>query len=216
MTTGPIAGLIFDFDGVIVDSVQLKVEAFLEMYRGHPPEILEAVEHYQRYHGGISRSRKFAYFETELLGRPPDEARIAEMSERYARLVEDKVVAAPLIPGAEAFLTRYAARIPCSVISGTPEAELQRIAERRGLSGYFRRLMGFPTTKEQGIERFLEEGSFDRDRVAMIGDAMTDHDAAAATGVPFVGVAPSDVPHFFPAATRTVRDLTELAEALGL
>ena len=130
--------------------------------------------------------------------------------------MEDKVVAAPLIPGAEEFLTRFAAHIPCYVISGTPEDELQRIAERRGLSTFFKRLMGFPRSKEQGIELFLEDGPYPRDRVAMIGDAMTDHDAAVATGVPFVGVAPPGVPHFFPESTRTVRDLTELAAALNL
>ncbi len=215
-TKSPIEGLIFDFDGVIVDSVQLKVDAFLEMYRGQPPEILQAVEHYQRYHGGISRSRKFAYFEAELLGRPANEARIADLSERYARLVEEKVVASPLIAGAEEFLTRYAKDIPCYVISGTPERELQRIADRRGLTPYFKRLMGFPTSKERGIELFLEDGPFPRDRVAMIGDAMTDHDAAVATGVAFVGVTAPGVPHFFPESTRTVQDLTELAGALNL
>ena len=208
--------LIFDFDGVIVDSVQLKVDAFLEMYQGHGEEILQAVEHYQRYHGGISRSRKFEYFEETLLGNPADEDRIAELSERYSRLVEDKVASCPAVDGAVEFLNGKGQDLPCYVISGTPQQELTRIADRRGLSDHFRKMLGFPTTKEQGIEQFLADGPYDRTRVVMIGDAMTDHDAAQATGVGFVGVAPPDVPHFFPDGTILVEDLTGLPQALGL
>ena len=216
MKTRPPAALVFDFDGVVVDSVQLKVDAFREMYSGHGDEILQAVEHYQRYHGGISRSKKFAHFERELLGKDADEARIADLSEQYSRIVEDKVASCPPVNGAIEFLERWAAEIPCYVISGTPQEELQRIAERRGLTGYFRILLGFPTTKEGGIERFLADGPYAPDRVVMIGDAMTDHDAAEAVGVGFVGVAPPDVPHFFPEGTVLISDLTGLSAAVGL
>jgi len=213
--TGPAEAVIFDFDGVVVDSVELKVDAFVEMYRDHGSDVMEAVEAYQRYHGGMSRMKKFAYFEAELLGRPADQARINALCAAYSALVEEKVCSCPLIEGAYAFLESYAGRLPFYVISGTPEAELNRIAERRGVSKYFRRLRGSPMSKEEGIEEFLAEGPFRRDRVAMIGDAITDYDAAVATGIGFVGVAPPDVPHFFPDGTRIIPNLETLARAVG-
>lgn len=213
--SGPAEAVVFDFDGVVVDSVELKVDAFVDMYRDHGAKVMEAVEAYQRYHGGMSRMKKFAHFEADLLGRPADQAKIDALCAEYSGRVVEKVVACPLIDGALAFLQTYAADIPFYVISGTPEEELNRIAERRDVAQYFRRLRGSPMSKEEGIEEFLADGSFRRDRVAMIGDAITDYDAAVATGIGFVGVAPPGVPHFFPEGTQIIPDLTTLAKAIG-
>lgn len=213
--SGPVGAVVFDFDGVVVDSVELKVEAFRDMYREYGVDVMDAVEAYQRYHGGMSRMKKFAYFEAELIGRPADQARIDELCAAYSALVEEKVCTCPLIAGAEAFLETFASRIPFYVISGTPEAELNRIADRRGVSKYFRRLRGSPMSKEEGIEEFLSDGPYSRDRVVMIGDAITDYDAAVATRIGFVGISPPDVQHFFPDGTRVIPDLTTLAEEIG-
>ncbi|RVU34743.1 HAD family hydrolase [Hwanghaeella grinnelliae] len=213
--TGPVDVVIFDFDGVVVDSVELKVDAFRDMYRDHGAEVMNAVEAYTRYHGGMSRMKKFAYFEAELIGRPVDQTRIDALCAAYSALVEEKVCTCPLIEGAEAFLERFSGRIPFYVISGTPEAELNRIAERRGVSKYFRRLRGSPMSKEEGIEEFLADGPFSRDRAVMIGDAITDYDAAVATGIGFVGIAPPDIPHFFPDGTRIIPNLVPLAREIG-
>lgn len=213
--SGPVDAVVFDFDGVVVDSVELKVDAFRDMYRDHGVEVMDAVEAYQRYHGGMSRMKKFAYFEAELMGRTANQAKIDALCEAYSALVEEKVCTCPLIEGAEAFLERFSGQIPFYVISGTPEAELNRIADRRGVSKYFRRLRGSPMSKEEGIEEFLADGPFSRDRTVMIGDAITDYDAAVATGIGFVGIAPPDVPHFFPEGTRIIPDLTLLAREIG-
>ncbi|WP_425406091.1 HAD family hydrolase [Hwanghaeella sp.] len=213
--SGPVDAVVFDFDGVVVDSVELKVEAFRDMYREYGADVMDAVEAYQRYHGGMSRMKKFAYFEAELIGRPADQARIDELCAAYSALVEEKVCICPLIAGAEAFLETFACRIPFYVISGTPEAELNRIADRRGVSKYFRRLRGSPMSKEEGIEEFLSDGPYSRDRVVMIGDAITDYDAAVATRIGFVGISPPDVQHFFPDGTRVIPDLTTLAAEIG-
>lgn len=214
--TGPAEAVIFDFDGVVVDSVELKVDAFVDMYREHGSEVMAAVEAYQRYHGGMSRMKKFAHFEAVLLGRSADGDRIDELCAAYSRLVEEKVCTCPLIDGAFDFLEAYSDTIPFYVISGTPEPELNRIAERRNVARYFRRLRGSPMSKEEGIEEFLADGPFRRDRVVMVGDAITDYDAAVATGIGFVGVAPPNVAHYFPDGTQIIPDLTGLAEAVGL
>ena len=44
--------LALDFDGVIVDSVKLKVDAYLTIYADESPEKLAAVLDYQRRHAG--------------------------------------------------------------------------------------------------------------------------------------------------------------------
>ena len=49
---------IFDFDGVIVDSVDIKTEAFGEIYSNYGSSITEKVKNYHIENGGLSRYEK--------------------------------------------------------------------------------------------------------------------------------------------------------------
>ena len=61
--------LIYDFDGVICDSVGLKTDAFVELYSSENENIQKLVKVYHLTNGGISRFEKIKYFETVLLGK---------------------------------------------------------------------------------------------------------------------------------------------------
>ena len=54
---------IFDFDGVIAESVSAKTDAFREMYLPYGEEIANQVVDYHINHGGVSRFEKFKYWE---------------------------------------------------------------------------------------------------------------------------------------------------------
>ncbi|MGQ9371097.1 HAD family hydrolase [Azospirillum sp. ST 5-10] len=204
--------VVFDFDGVIVDSTRLKLDAFATLYRPHGAAVVAAVTAYQRHHGGLSRFLKFKHFEEELLGRPLSGERMSELSARYNALVEDAVGAAPAVPGAEEALRALSGTLPLFVASGTPEEELRRIVERRGLAGYFTDVRGAPRVKEDLVGDIVAGHGLDAARTLMVGDAITDHDAAAAHGLPFLGVVPAGEEDPFPPGTPTVPDLHGLAE----
>ncbi|WP_207458915.1 HAD family hydrolase [Azospirillum sp. SYSU D00513] len=217
--TLPCDAIFFDFDGVIVDSAILKLEAFVEIYRPHGEAVTKAVRDYQLAHGGVSRIPKFRYFEEVLLGNPPDEARIAELATRYEEMVVEQVVRTPAIAGAEAFLERFSNELPMFVVSGTPEEELRRIVDRRGLTRHFRAVRGAPKVKEVIVAELLEAHGLTASRCVFVGDATTDFDAAAHHAMPFVGVVAEGVENLFPEGTVLITDLRELergiSEALG-
>jgi phosphoglycolate phosphatase-like HAD superfamily hydrolase len=218
--TLPCDAVFFDFDGVIVDSATLKVDAFAEIYRPHGEEVVAAVRAYQQAHGGVSRVPKFRYFEQVLLGNPPDEVRVAELAARYEAMVEDRVVQSPAIAGAEAFLDRYAGRLPIFVVSGTPEPELLRIVERRDYARYFDAVRGAPKVKPVIVDELLAAYGLTAGRCVFVGDATTDYDAAVHHAMPFVGIVADGVPDLFPQGTVKVPDLRTLdsaiTEAMGL
>ena len=81
--------LIYDFDGVICDSVHIKTEAFVELYASYDIEIQQAVKDHHLKHGGISRFEKFNYFESELLGNTITEKRIEELAQSFTLLVKE-------------------------------------------------------------------------------------------------------------------------------
>ena len=59
--------IFFDFDGVILDSVECKTRAFQKMYSKFGNDISEKVKKYHLDNGGISRYEKFKFWHKEFL-----------------------------------------------------------------------------------------------------------------------------------------------------
>ena len=206
----PYQALLFDFDGVIAESVDIKTRAFAELYQEYGTDVVAQVVAYHEAHGGISRFEKFRHYEKELLGKPAlTSERETLLASRFAQLVVDNVVAAAPVPGIDAVLEYYRGWTPMFVISGTPEVELQQIVSRRGLSPFFERLMGSPVDKSVHIASVLQEYDYVAERVLMLGDATTDYAAARANGTLFLGRVPAGASNPFPGSVTVLRDFTE-------
>jgi beta-phosphoglucomutase-like phosphatase (HAD superfamily) len=201
--------LLFDFDGVIVESVDIKSAAFSTLYAEYGEAVGAAVRAYHAAHGGVSRYEKFRHFDTVLLGLPaPSAVRERELDERFSALVLAAVVAAPLVDGIAAVLDYHLPRIPMYVVSGTPELELATIIERRRLGHYFQRLCGSPTDKVTHVADILATGGHTPERTLVIGDAFTDYAAAVSNGTHFLGRVRSGTPNPFPARVAVVEDFS--------
>ena len=209
-----IRAIVFDFDGVILDSVDIKTKAFARLFEEHGPDVQRQVVEHHLAHGGVSRFRKFAHIYEHILRRPMPEGESERLGERFSDLVFDEVVKAAWIPGAPEFLEKNHARYRCFVASGTPQEELARIVHLRDLEKYFTGVFGTPATKEQITRRIFAEHGLESSEVVFIGDAMTDFDAARVCEVGFVGIA-ADGNGPFPAGTRVLPDLRDLAQVLG-
>ena len=211
MNTENWQAIIFDFDGVIVESGDIKTQAFAELYRAHGEHIVTEVVRYHCQNGGMSRYLKFRYFQENLLNNPPLTAEEENtLDQRFSALVIEAVIASQAVAGAEALIQKAATRMPLFVASGTPEHELRTIVERRGLAPYFTEVRGSPLSKQTLIANIIATHSLTPERVLMIGDAMADYHGAAANGTAFLGrVRPGDN-NPFPAHVKTVPDLCAL------
>ena len=205
-----------DFDGVILDSTELKTQAFVSVYEGESPPKLAQVLAYQRLHGGVTRRAKFAYFEQHIFGRPGDNESIERLAAAYRNLIYERVLACPFVRGAEDFLELARGRIDLHVISGTPQDELVEIIERRRLTSFFRTIVGAPATKRDAFEAILRENQLVAADTTAIGDANTEYWAADALGVPFIGVVAQGESNPFPANVVTIRSLDRLPVVLGI
>ena len=57
-----IEGVIFDFDGTIVDSVNIKTNAFAKIYEPFGKNIVKKVIKHHNENGGLSRFEKFKHY----------------------------------------------------------------------------------------------------------------------------------------------------------
>ena len=56
-----LKAILFDFDGVLVESVDIKTKAFAKLFENEGPEIVNKVVEYHLANGGVSRFKKFDY-----------------------------------------------------------------------------------------------------------------------------------------------------------
>ena len=76
-----ISYICFDFDGVILDTIQLKEDAFVAAYSDIPSANEELIRDFQRNKGGGKpRNEKFQYFDMLFMNNEPDQARLDMLS----------------------------------------------------------------------------------------------------------------------------------------
>jgi len=181
-----IQAIIFDFDGVILESVSVKTEAFRRLFSFTPKHVDEIIQ-YHKENGGMSRYDKFRYIYKNILQEDLTQQKFVELSEKFAAIVFQEVIKAHFVPGAHELLELYYSKIPLYVVSATPEEELWQIIQKRGLTHYFREVYGAPRKKSECIIEILNLTGISPDCVMFVGDAKNDLVAARKAGVRFIG-----------------------------
>lgn len=208
--------IFFDFDGVIVESLDVKVEAFRELYAPYGDEIVrQAIDYYVR-ETGVPRLRRFRHCHRHLLGQDLSHDEAQALSDQFGGMVEDLVVSCKGVPGAREFLERYSDEIPCFVVSATPDAELKRILRRRRINQFFAAAYGSPPDKPETLAKVLAQRRLRGAETIMVGDGLADHRAATKNAIRFVGRVHARWRNPFPEGTPTIKDLSALADHVSL
>ncbi len=180
-----VKAVIFDFDGVILESADIKTVAFVEMF-DHRPDLQPAILAHHLDNLGVSRYDKFAWIYKELLGEGfTDEIR-EQMGRDFSALVLQKILACPFVPGAYETLDSLVGEMPLFIASGTPQEELDLIVDQRGLRPYFKEVWGSPRKKADIIQDILTRYELTSCEALMVGDGASDHKAAVQTDLHFV------------------------------
>lgn len=180
-----IKTIIFDFDGVLVESTNIKTDAFRRLFSKWEDHVEEIVD-YHKDNMGLSRYVKFEYFYKNIIKEPYSEEVGLELSRRFSEIVVDEIEKAPFVNGAEEFLDKKGSDYTFFIASGTPHGELNDIVRHKGLDKYFKGVYGTPATKTEITEMILKEHSLKRDEAVFIGDTRSDKVAADNTGIRFI------------------------------
>jgi HAD superfamily hydrolase (TIGR01549 family) len=212
-----IKAVVFDFDGVLAESVDIKTRAFIKLFKDQPEYVLRQIKDYHILHGGISRYEKFRYYYKNLLKEELTSDKKRELSERFSQIVLEEVIASPWVAGAKETLDALKGRVAMFVASGTPHEELILIIEKRGMKEYFSGVYGIPDTKAQILMKIIEKLGITPDELVMVGDAMSDFLAAKEVKARFIGRTTNGDDTFVGKNVRIVSDLSGVSDViLGL
>lgn len=187
-----IKAVIFDFDGVIVESAGIKTSAFKKLFEPDHPEKVDAIVDYHIRNMGISRFVKFRYIYENILKLPLTVMEEERLGRKFSDIVFEEIIKAPFVGGAREFVLKNQEKYMMFIVSGTPDEELRDILKRRKISYLFKEIHGTPASKPQIINGILKRHSLHKEEVVFIGDAESDIRASEETGIHFIARVTSD------------------------
>jgi phosphoglycolate phosphatase-like HAD superfamily hydrolase len=173
--------VVFDCDGVILDSNNIKSKAFEDSLKGENDQLISEFIDYHKKNGGVSRFVKFEYFFKVLKNQKNYQKDLNIALKKYSKLSYQGLLKCEMIPGVENILNfLYNQNVDCFVISGGEQSEVMDILEKRGLSVFFKDIYGSPITKKEHLK------SLQLSDALYFGDAWSDYDAAKDFGIDFI------------------------------
>jgi len=181
---------IFDCDGVILDSNQLKIKAMEQAIIksiGSHSKISNCIDYFKKNFGS-SRFHHVDYFVNEvfcLSGNEKDKVYNNILS-NYSEQCKALYLTCNLTPGILDFITSLNGKV--YVASGSEQTELRQVFEERKLDSYFEKIYGSPVAKVELVAT-IRENEPDK-KIVMFGDALSDLRAASHNLIDFVAYLP--------------------------
>lgn len=214
-----LRGVIFDFDGVLVDSEGAHFEAFrrvlAEQVEGEVTQA-EYDEHYLGYDDHTCFRRAL-----ELRGRAGSPGIVSDMVDRKWQAYADGLSKISFFPGAEDLvLALCAASVPLAIASGSHRSEIESILRARGLLACFLGVISaddvvnFKPHPEPYLRgRALLDAVDSPAGLVAIEDSATGMVSARAAGLRVIGVTNSRPREKLGLAHHLVDSLTQLSVA---
>ncbi|RLA76457.1 MAG: HAD family hydrolase [Epsilonproteobacteria bacterium] len=183
-----IKNIIFDFDGVILDSIPVKAEAFRRLFQSYDQDIVNKFIDFHLVNGGMSRYLKIRYFFEQLLSQDISEQKITQLAEKYSELTKKELAQQQyLIQDTLTFIKENHQKYNMHIASGAAENDLRFICDRLNLSQYFLSVMGSPQHKNDLVKSIVDNYQYKKDETILIGDSVNDLEAAVANEIAFYG-----------------------------
>ncbi|MCP4454735.1 MAG: HAD family hydrolase [Planctomycetes bacterium] len=187
-----IKAICFDFDGVIMDSMGLKLESYcvaLQCFHFPRARIKELVHAY----AGLSRHKILPLMYEQLSGHKASDPIATELLLRFTEHDDRARSLMKPVPGTLPFLKTVHSHCYTAVVTGTPQDVIDKTVAFHDLGGFFDEVRGSPESKDVIVEDLLRRNDIPRDQWIFVGDGKTDQDAADACGIRFVGVDRGDI-----------------------
>ncbi len=177
--------VFWDFDGVIKDSVNVKTDAFVDIFKEYGTELTQKVKEHHIANGGMSRFEKIPLY-ASWAGKELSEEEINNYSTRFSEIAVQKVIDSNWVLGVEEVLRENPYGQMFILVSATPVDELLFILKKLDLYDCFVSVYGSPMSKKTAIEKSIIEYLVNTEECVMIGDAKADLEAANANGINFL------------------------------
>ena len=183
-----IKNILFDFDGVILDSMPIREYGFRKIFEKFDDELVERLLEFHNANGGLSRYVKIRYFYEELLKSSISDDDVNKIANDFSLIMKKELIDKKyLIKQTLEFLEQKSSSYNLNIVSGSDEKELRYLCKELGVDKYFHSIHGSPTHKNNLVENVLKDYNYNLDETILIGDSINDYEASEINGIEFYG-----------------------------
>lgn len=180
--------ILWDFDGVILDSMTVRDQAFRVALGSYPKSQVEALVEYHQNNGGLSRFHKLRVFFERIRNDSVSDERIAELAQTFSdycmRQLSEKQL---LVKEAIRFIETHHTSFHFHIVSGSAQIELRQLCTNLEIDQYFGQILGSPTPKNQLVHDLIDAENLEKAKTGLVGDSKNDYEAASRNGIHFFG-----------------------------
>ena len=183
-----IKNILFDFDGVILDSMPIRDYGFKRIFEDFKDNQISQLLDYHNENGGLSRYVKIKYFYNEILNKEILEEKINSYASAFSKIMKKELVNKKyLIVDTLEFIKNNFKKYNLHIVSGSDERELQYLCKKLEIDVYFQSINGSPIEKNKLVKSVLLDNEYLAKETILIGDSINDYVASEVNGIGFYG-----------------------------
>ncbi len=179
--------IIFDCDGVILDSNKLKTKTFIQtLSGGYDKKSINKFKEYHLKNGGISRFNKFKFFFKEILQIKNFDKEYSDCLTKFSKILKKQMIKCEVDRSLLNLINKYNKK-NYYVISASEEKELYEILKKKKISKFFKKTFGSPASKFENFKKILKDKK-NKGPYIYFGDSKEDYLFAKRSKIDFVFV----------------------------
>lgn len=177
--------VFWDFDGVIKESNDVKGRGFIELFVEYGSNVSTKIMNHHLHNLGMSRYEKIPIY-MDWCGLIVTEESIKEYSRKFSSIILEKVINSPWVPGVKEYIEVNRYDQIFILVTATPYNEIEQILKILKFDSNFSYIYGAPLRKSVAINNGLLKTNHKSHEAVMVGDGITDLQAAHACGISFL------------------------------
>ncbi len=179
--------IVFDIDGVILESIQAKNKAFKELYKNYGEDIVKKVLNHHKNNTGISRFEKIKFYNKNYLNLYDDKFHNDKFLKNFSELSLKYVFKSNFVKGFLDFINHIYDNHDLYISTGTPTVEAKIILNKKRILNKFIKIFGSPETKISHLKEIISKyPNTDLSNFYFFGDSLVDYEAAQTFNFKFI------------------------------
>lgn len=180
--------LIFDFDGVIVDSNKLKSKAFKILYKKHKTHIGQILYFHEKF-TSLNRYKKIRYINKHIIKQHYDIKDINEYISKFNKISFSLLIKSSYLPGLVKLLRNNYSKREIVINSAAPKFEISLFLENKIINKYVSYVYGAPNSKLKNFRKiFRKYSDFKLKHFIYFGDSISDYEFSKKVNIDFIGL----------------------------
>ena len=168
--------LFFDCDGVILNSNQIKTDAFYKLAFNFGELQAQKLVNYHLENGGISRYEKIKFFQKNIL-KNTNIKLYQKLVDNYGKILKEKLIKAEISKGVFK-IKQFFPNSKITVVSGSDQNELRWLFKEKKIDHIFNNgIFGSPKNKIEILEEIFS-GFKGEEKSIFIGDSKYDFEVS--------------------------------------